>query len=92
MHKNELKQNSTLVAGLIAVQFPQYSELPLQPLAASGSSNRLYRLGNDLLVRLPTQPGGGASIIKEQAWQPVLQEHLPVEIPQIIAVGEPALG
>ena len=37
------------------------------PLRSSGSSNALFRLGNDLLVRLPRQPGGGATIEKESA-------------------------
>lgn len=92
LHDNELRIDLDLVERLIATQFPQYAGLSLQPLGASGSSNVLFRLGDDFLVRLPRQPGGSASIDKESRWLPMIRDHLPVAVPEIVGVGYPAFG
>jgi aminoglycoside phosphotransferase (APT) family kinase protein len=54
-----------------------------------GSTNALFRLGDNLLVRLPRQPGGSASIAKEAKWLPVIGPSLPVGVPEVVAVFEP---
>ena len=77
---------------LVARTLPGSADLPLQRLAASGSTNALFRLGDDLLVRLPRQPGGTATIEKEVRWVPLLASRLPVAAPEVVAIGEPALG
>ena len=92
LHDDELPVTLELVGLLIESQFPDYAGLPPTPLHASGSSNRLFRLGDELLVRLPRQPGGSASIDKERRWNPLMARHLPVAIPEIIAAGQPAHG
>jgi aminoglycoside phosphotransferase (APT) family kinase protein len=66
--------------------------MPLGPLRASGSSNALFRLGDELLVRLPRQPGGSATIEKEARWLPQIGPLLPVSVPEVVAIGEPDLG
>ena len=58
-------------------------------MASSGSTNALFRLGEELLVRLPRQPGGSTSISKEATWLPVLAPLLPVSVPDVVAVFEP---
>ena len=55
----------------------------------SGSTNALFRLGEELLVRLPRQPGGSATISKEATWLPVLGPLLPVSVPDVVAVFGP---
>jgi aminoglycoside phosphotransferase (APT) family kinase protein len=92
IHKNELPIDHALVRRLIDNQFPQYSTLPLSQLGASGSTNILFRLGDEYLVRLPRQPESGASVKKEQRWLAMFKDRLPVEIPTILALGEPDLG
>jgi len=92
LHDNELRIDLNLVERLIATQFPRYARMSLQPLGASGSSNVLFRLGDDFLVRLPRQPGGSASIDKESRWLPIIRDHLPVVVPKIVGVGHPAFG
>lgn len=92
LHDNELRVDEELVRNLIAAQFPHYAIWPLNRLAASGSSNVLFRLGDDLLVRLPRQPGGSVAIDKERRWLPYLGSHLPVAVPEMVEVGEPAFG
>ena len=59
LHDNEIPIDDLLVQQLVSDQFPDWSDLPLKQLGASGSSNLLYKLGTDTLVRLPRQPGGG---------------------------------
>ena len=59
LHADEYAIDEALVRRLINAQFPELANLSLTTLAASGSSNRLFRLGDELLVRLPRQPGGG---------------------------------
>lgn len=90
LHSNEIAINTDLVRQLVHSQFPRYSSLPLSRLTASGSSNVLFRLGDSLLVRLPRQPGGSASIDKEQRWLPEIGRHLPVTVPEIVHIGQAA--
>ena len=92
LHHDELAIDEDLVRRMIADQLPAYAGAPVRQLAASGSSNLLFRLGDDLLVRLPRQPGGSASILKEARWLPHLQDSLPTAVPEIVAVGEPGHG
>lgn len=89
LHDNEFAIDAGLVQRLVSEQFPEWSELPLRPLNASGSSNLLYRLGNEYLIRLPRQPGGGQTIKKEHHWQTALSEHLSIMVPRIVALGAP---
>lgn len=92
LHDDEIPIDLELVRRLLDSQFPQYASLPLTRLAASGSTNALFRLGDDLLVRLPRQPGSGASIPREQRWGVEIGPRLPVAVPQILAIGEPDHG
>ena len=70
LHKNEIAIDTDLVRKLVDNEFAEYSALPLTRLDASGSTNVLFRLGDDLLVRLPRQPGGSVAIEKEHRWLP----------------------
>lgn len=92
LHHNELLIEAGLVRDLVDRAFPEYASLPLSRLPSSGSSNALFRLGNELLVRLPRQPGGSATIEKEARWLPRVGPLLPVSVPEIVAIGEPDLG
>lgn len=92
LHSDELSIDTDLVARLIERDVPEFAGLALKPLACSGSSNALFRLGQDLLVRLPRQPGGGESIAKEARWSPTMAAALPIAIPEIVAVGQPGFG
>ena len=92
LHDDELLIDLSLVRALVDHAFPDCATLPLSRLRASGSSNALFRLGDELLVRLPRQPGGSATIEKEARWLPQIGPLLPVSVPEIVAVGEPDLG
>jgi aminoglycoside phosphotransferase (APT) family kinase protein len=92
LHDDELLIDRSLVRALVDRALPEYASLPVSRLRASGSTNALFRLGNELLVRLPRQPGGSASIEKEARWLPQIGPRLPVSVPEVVAVGEPDLG
>ena len=89
LHADEIPIDADLVRGLVRRAMPEYADAPVRRLASSGSTNALFRLGEDLLVRLPRQPGGSATITKEAKWLPVLGPQLPVSVPDVVAVFEP---
>ena len=78
-----------LVARLVGSQFPQWSGLTITAAAPNGWDNRTFRLGGDLLVRLPSGQSYAAQVRKEQRWLPVLAPQLPLAIPVPVAMGEP---
>jgi aminoglycoside phosphotransferase (APT) family kinase protein len=92
LHEDEIEIDLTLVRALVDRALPDLAGRPLRALHASGSSNALFRLGDDLLVRLPRQPGGAATITKEARWLPHVAPALPVRVPCVVAVGEPDLA
>jgi aminoglycoside phosphotransferase (APT) family kinase protein len=53
MHPGEAKIDTSLVGRLIANQFPHWADLPISPVPSSGTDQAIYRLGQDLAVRLP---------------------------------------
>lgn len=53
MHADEVDTDLSLVGRLLGAQFPQWAELPNQPVPSAGTDNALYRLGDDMAVRLP---------------------------------------
>ena len=92
LHDDELTIKRATVRALVDRTVPGCRALPLRRLRASGSTNALFRLGDDLLVRLPRQPGGSANIVKEARWLPMVGARLPVRVPAVVAVGEPGFG
>jgi aminoglycoside phosphotransferase (APT) family kinase protein len=84
--------DATLVARLVASQFPRWAGLPVTAAEPNGWDNRTFRLGPDLSVRLPSAEAYAAQVRKEHRWLPVLAPHLPLPIPVPLAMGEPAEG
>ncbi|WP_164519732.1 aminoglycoside phosphotransferase family protein [Nocardioides ferulae] len=91
-HDDELSIDVSLARRLVDRAFPEYTGHELTPARDSGSSNALFRLGDDLLVRMPRQPGGGETIDKEARWLPFVGSHVTASVPTILGVGEPDLG
>lgn len=84
--------NAILVRRLIAEQFPQWAHMPIEPVIPNGWDNRTFRLGDEMLVRLPSAAGYVAQVEKEQRWLPQLAPHLPLPIPVPLAQGKPGVG
>ncbi|GAA4601426.1 aminoglycoside phosphotransferase (APT) family kinase protein [Actinoplanes octamycinicus] len=81
-----------LVRALVDRQFPEWAGLPLRRVEPAGSDHVIHRLGDELAVRLPRHEGAIGQAAKELAWLPRLAPHLPIAVPEPVAVGEPDLG
>jgi aminoglycoside phosphotransferase (APT) family kinase protein len=84
--------DTELVRRLVRSQFPQWASLPVEPVAFGGWDNRSFRLGKDMVARLPSGEGYAPQVQKEQHWLPLLAPMLPVAIPVPLAMGRPGEG
>jgi aminoglycoside phosphotransferase (APT) family kinase protein len=66
--------------------------LPIELVPSGGTDNALYRLGDDMVARLPRTPRTTTTLEKELRWLPRLAPHLPLAIPVPLAEGSPAAG
>jgi aminoglycoside phosphotransferase (APT) family kinase protein len=92
MHAAEVDTDAPLVRRLLAAQFPHWADLPIERVRSGGTDNAIYRLGDDMCVRLPRIEWATAPVDKEFQWLPRLAPHLPLSIPVPLAKGMPAEG
>jgi aminoglycoside phosphotransferase (APT) family kinase protein len=93
MHPDELPIDVSLVWRLVAGQLPHWADLPIRPVHSAGSDNAMYRLGDDMVVRLPRRSGRTVdSLQKEYEWLPRLAPQLPLAVPAPLAKGLPGEG
>lgn len=83
-----LEADAEVVRDLLAAQHPDLADLPLHP-ASPGWANKLWRLGDELAVRLPTVPNAVPALRAEQRWLPELAPSLPLPVPEVLRTGEP---
>lgn len=79
-----------LARKLIAEQFHEYSHLPITDVEKQGHDNRTYRLGEYMLIRMPTAEDYALKVPKEQELLPQLAKRLSVSIPAPIKMGKPS--
>jgi aminoglycoside phosphotransferase (APT) family kinase protein len=92
MHADEVDVDEALVRRLVAEQLPHWADLTIELVPDWGTDNALYRLGDDMVVRLPRIPRATLALDKEIAWLPRLAPHVPLAIPVPLAFGEPGDG
>lgn len=92
LHDDEVVSTPDLVRRLVADQFPRWAHLPVTPGPAGGTDHHLFRLGDDLLVRMPKIVWAQDQASSDARWLPVLAPHLPLRLPVPEAVGEPGEG
>ncbi|MHB8437891.1 MAG: aminoglycoside phosphotransferase family protein [Acidimicrobiales bacterium] len=80
--------DETLVRELIAEQHQDLAGLRLVHLNG-GWDNEIWRLGGDLLVRLPRRKMAAELVVHEQRWLPGLAQDLPLPVPAPLRVGRP---
>jgi aminoglycoside phosphotransferase (APT) family kinase protein len=86
--ENEI--TADLVAELLREQHPDLAALPLA-FGARGWDNQLWRLGDDLAVRLPwATQDAGELLLKEHAWLPAIAPRLPLPVPVPQRLGQPS--
>ena len=91
MHPDEIATDADLVRRLLAAQFPEWADLPVVRIESAGTDNALYRIGDELIARLP-RIGWAVGAGEKDPWLPRLAPHLPLEIPVPVAQGEPGEG
>ncbi|PZD70696.1 Thiamine kinase [Acaryochloris thomasi RCC1774] len=77
-----------LVHSLLEGQHPDLAHLQICHLG-TGWHNTMFRLGDQLLLRLPRRTTAGPLIENEQIWLPQLADRLPINVPTAVRVGEP---
>ena len=91
-HSDEPEIDADLVRRLLESQFPQWADLPLSTVESSGTDNTMFRLGEDLAVRMPKVDWASFQVDTEQKWLPRLAPFLSLKIPSPIAMGSPGEG
>ncbi len=81
--------DSVLVRALLAEQHPSLADLELRHVG-SGWDNHMFRLGDDLMVRVPCRQTGAELIAHEIRWLPELALRLPLPIPAPLHIGVPS--
>ncbi|SCX81353.1 aminoglycoside phosphotransferase family protein [Rhizobium sp. NFACC06-2] len=80
------------VRALVDSQFPQWAGLNIRPVELSGWDNRSFRLGDEMLIRMPSAARYVAQVEKEHRWLPALAPLLPFPVPAPLALGQPGQG
>ncbi|MFH8974887.1 aminoglycoside phosphotransferase family protein [Streptomyces sp. NPDC017890] len=81
-----------LVRRLVDGRFPQWTGLPVRRFPSGGTVNAMYRLGDDMVVRLPLVEDGAGDVLAEREWLPRLAPLLPIAVPEVLGDGVPAEG
>ena len=51
LHADEVDTEVPLVRRLLAAQFPEWADLPIEPVPSAGTDNAIYRLGQAMAAR-----------------------------------------
>ena len=87
----EVTIDTSVVRALLEEQHANLAHLSLIEVG-EGWDNKLFRLGQDLAVRLPRRAASAALIEYEQRWLPMLSPRLPLPVPAPLRVGRPGSG
>lgn len=92
MHDEQVDVGPDVLRGLLQSQFPQWAHLPVVRVPSSGTDNTIYRLGDELVVRLPLIEWAVRQVELEHEWLPKLAALVPIALPIPVAMGEPGHG
>lgn len=81
--------DTTLVRELLREQHPDIAGLELRAVTG-GWDNQMWRLGDELAVRLPRTARAPALLRTEQQWLPLLAPGLPLPVPVPVRTGQPS--
>jgi aminoglycoside phosphotransferase (APT) family kinase protein len=76
MHPDQVDVDIDIVRGLLSEQRPDLAQLPITPVVSTGTVNALFRLGDDLVARLPLREHWEAGIDREWRWIPWLSSRV----------------
>ncbi|WP_328421842.1 aminoglycoside phosphotransferase family protein [Streptomyces sp. NBC_00443] len=90
MTHTEIEITAELVRDLLHDQHPDLADRPVT-LGARGWDNQVWRLGDDLAVRLPWATQSADELLrKEHTWLPALAPRLPLPVPVPQRLGHPS--
>ncbi|MEV7175370.1 phosphotransferase [Kitasatospora sp. NPDC093679] len=89
MVESEIEISEDLVRALLREQHPDLAELPIREVAG-GWGNQMWRLGDELTVRMQRMDDSPELQLKERRWLPVLASRLPLPIPTPVRDGAPS--
>lgn len=85
---SEIAPGPDVVTQLLREQAPHLAHLPVRRSRTSGSSNWVFRLADDMAVRMPRTDDYTQDLLNEIRWLPQLAPKLPVPVPTLVAVGQ----
>ncbi|MFJ7967596.1 aminoglycoside phosphotransferase family protein [Streptomyces sp. NPDC096324] len=89
MIESEIEISEDLVRDLLREQHPDLAELPIREVAG-GWGNQMWRLGDELAVRMQRMDTSPDLQLKERRWLPALAARLPLPIPVPLRDGAPS--
>lgn len=92
VHENEIPISVELVRTLVEAQFPEHADLSIEALPPVGTDNRLFRLGEELVVRMPRIDWAAESATFEASWLWRIAPYVSLPVPVPIGLGEPGEG
>lgn len=88
MPASEFIVDEKLVRGLLVEQYSELAGEVIQP-AGVGWDNAIYRVGEELAMRLPRRSAAVEPLVREQRWIGPMATRLPVPIPTPVYRGRP---
>ncbi|MFF1476789.1 aminoglycoside phosphotransferase family protein [Streptomyces sp. NPDC058301] len=85
----DIEIDAGLVRSLLREQHPDLAGLDLSAVAG-GWDNQLWRLGDELAVRMPRTSRAPELLRKEHHWLPLLAPGLSLPVPTPLRMGEPS--
>ncbi|MFD7719140.1 aminoglycoside phosphotransferase family protein [Streptomyces sp. NPDC059814] len=85
----EIEITADLVRDLLGEQHPDLAGLAIREVAG-GWGNQMWRLGDELAVRMQRMDPTPELQLKERRWLPVLAPRLPLPVPTPVRFGEPS--
>ena len=89
MIESEIEISEDLVRDLLREQHPDLADLPIREVAG-GWGNQMWRLGDELAVRMQRMDKSPDLQLKERRWLPLLASRLPLPIPAPVRSGRPS--
>ncbi|MFI0716398.1 aminoglycoside phosphotransferase family protein [Streptomyces inhibens] len=89
MTDTEIEITADLVRDLLEEQHPDLAGLAIREVAG-GWGNQMWRLGDELAVRMQRMDPTPELQLKERRWLPVLAPRLPLPVPNPVRFGEPS--
>ncbi|MEV5527010.1 aminoglycoside phosphotransferase family protein [Streptomyces prunicolor] len=96
MHANQLTVSPETARTLVEQQFPEWRGLPVRSIAAQGTVNAVFRIGDRLAARFPLEPAEVESTRRGLASEAEAARELAgrtrFRTPEPVALGEPGAG